>query len=227
MDDFRRSFREHVTTVLDEERGRDEVLQQCGGAALAILRTRPADVLAIAHEKLHSFPYKDVPECWRRLYTEAALWNICMIDRNDEWLSQTVRTLDMAVILTGAPGRYDFVQGLLRLLAQYVAETDGLMGSSIGLQSSSSRDHHVETNGSSKRRKVELSIPETFDARSVPKISLHYPLHRLGCLTLDLFETQLKEGLLPFIIQDTIEHWPAFSDSSRTWSNPQIGRAHV
>lgn len=49
-------------------------IRDCGPAPLAILLTRPDDVIRLAHEKLHAFPFKDVPACWRRLYTEAALW---------------------------------------------------------------------------------------------------------------------------------------------------------
>jgi Cupin-like domain len=49
-------------------------INECGSAPLSILRTRPYPVQRLAHDRLHAFPFKDVPVCWRRLYCEAALW---------------------------------------------------------------------------------------------------------------------------------------------------------
>src|ERR1700712_322414 len=90
-----------IHTVSKPFNSSDSIFQS-GTAPLSILQQRPDDVLQLAHERLHSFPYKDVPECWRRLYTEAALWQAVNLDSEDNPETKFVEILDMAVILTGA-----------------------------------------------------------------------------------------------------------------------------
>ena len=105
-------FLTQLSNILHNEHGNDSDLAARGDAVLSVLSERPDEVLTIAHEKLHSFPYKDVPICWRRLYTEATLWQMTRL-KPENWLSTTVKALDMAIILTGAPGRYEDIQSLL------------------------------------------------------------------------------------------------------------------
>lgn len=56
-----------------EETVASETIHFCGLGPLKIIESRPDEVLDLAHQKLHTWPYKNVPMCWRRLYEDAAL----------------------------------------------------------------------------------------------------------------------------------------------------------
>ncbi|KAA8570528.1 hypothetical protein EYC84_002795 [Monilinia fructicola] len=80
------------------------------------------DMLALAKEKFYAYPFKDVPECWRALYLEASLLKFSTLasrkpsstkDKGDtplelditcdKAMDQMVETMDMALIMVGAP----------------------------------------------------------------------------------------------------------------------------
>ncbi|KAI4089650.1 MAG: hypothetical protein LQ344_005221 [Seirophora lacunosa] len=66
----------------------------CPASALALLRRarNPDPLLALAHSRLHAFPFDAVPACWRRLYTDASIAravavmreNLLSLDDEDE-----------------------------------------------------------------------------------------------------------------------------------------------
>ena len=110
-----------------DDGGEDEIAL-CGRPALAILEQDPDMCMRMAYQKLHDVPYKDVGSCWRRLYTDAALRKVLVklercareghadgeryedsvdvdVDEGEDWLTDVVESLDMALILTGAPRR--------------------------------------------------------------------------------------------------------------------------
>ncbi|KAI9833790.1 MAG: hypothetical protein M1819_003524 [Sarea resinae] len=51
----------------------EDAIAACGASVLAILPRRPADCLRLARTKLHVYPFKEVPLCWRRLFEDASL----------------------------------------------------------------------------------------------------------------------------------------------------------
>jgi hypothetical protein len=129
---------------LGKELGRpyniDDPILECGHAVLSVLNTHPQDVIRLSHARLHAFPFKDVPESWRRLFCDASLWEFnakqsqlvsylqnlppCEPDDADEVLTQfdshlshLVFLLDNALILTGAPGRFALVTEQLAMLS--------------------------------------------------------------------------------------------------------------
>ena len=95
----------------------DDPIHECGDSVLKLLLARPDDLIRLAHDKLHSYPFKDVPTSWRRLYTDASISKAISeikthsqagrLEENDfqGWQTDVVRLLDMAVIMTGAPHR--------------------------------------------------------------------------------------------------------------------------
>jgi hypothetical protein len=63
----------------------DDDVNHCGEEALSLLNeTDSEDALKLAHGKLYSVHFKDVPLCWRRLYTEASLWLAASYLKEDE-----------------------------------------------------------------------------------------------------------------------------------------------
>ena len=98
----------------------NDPLLRCGPEALSQIITTPDIPLKLANEKLHVFPFKDVDICWRRLYTDAGISRAIRLIRNDtgseDWLNQTIKQLDMVLIMTGAPLREEMVERILSRL---------------------------------------------------------------------------------------------------------------
>ncbi|MBW0485275.1 hypothetical protein O181_024990 [Austropuccinia psidii MF-1] len=89
-------------------------------------------LLILADEKLLSYSYKEVPDCWRQLYTDSTLIKVSSIFANQvaqkELLSEQhcrdmIRLLDMTLIVAGAPGkgRKDVVYFLINKLQSYLS----------------------------------------------------------------------------------------------------------
>jgi hypothetical protein len=102
--------RDELSTAQD-----DDSIIDCGRAALALLHSNPDLARKLAYQKLHDVPYKEVKTGWRRLYTDASLQRVLVViegyldisERAHEigaWLDEVVKLLDMALILTAAPG---------------------------------------------------------------------------------------------------------------------------
>jgi hypothetical protein len=185
-------------------------------------------VLQLAHEKLHAFPYKDVPESWRRLYTEASLWKAIKLQHKD-WISEVIKVLDMAVIMTGAPGRHKAIQSLLKWLQASLLANDLSDGKLIAIAEPASGAHLSCLKSLHKRRKIEQDIPNTFPDRIAKRVNLMKPLRRFVSPSLPTFEKLLaqdyhsnnKQGPMPFIITDALKHWPALCEPERSWNNPR------
>lgn len=222
MEVIKELFAQRVTALIEQEHGKDDSITNCGSAVLSMLGTRPEEALAVAHEKLHSFPYKDVPTCWRRLYTEATL-RMLMKLTSDDWLSKTVKALDMAIILTGAPDRYDDFQALLQWLGRNMMISGNVDEDNEKAQQLSLNHCADRANGRSKRRKLLQETLRNFPKAVAQNMKLSYPLPRLSSPSLAAFEKRLNDddGLRPFIMTNTINHWPAIEDPDSAWSNPR------
>ncbi|GAA5834231.1 hypothetical protein JCM5353_006956 [Sporobolomyces roseus] len=66
-------------------------------------------LLCLSNEKINSYPYREVPLCWRRLYTDSTLLkSISQLhehDTSEDVLLGVIRDLDLALIVAGAPGQ--------------------------------------------------------------------------------------------------------------------------
>jgi hypothetical protein len=201
-------------------------IQKCGPALLTIQKY-PEEVQRLAHSRLHAFPFKDVPAEWIRLYCEATLWMVYykLKSLDDDWsaaeevmkesISETVRLLDMTLIMTGGSGRRDLIFKVLEQLSGVTLE---------------------DSNGPNKRRKitkgsevsVQSKIPHSFPESSRSAFPpIKQPILRMNDLTLEQFQNHLdsshiknqKSGTLPIIITSSITEWPAMS--TRKWSDPE------
>ncbi|OCK84098.1 jumonji domain-containing 5 [Lepidopterella palustris CBS 459.81] len=212
--DIIRSTHEELSASLSDN---DEI-HGCGQAALSILPARPDACIRLAHEKLHAYPYKDVPTCWRRLYTEGSLWKILQIlkKQQGDWVTEVIRILDMALILTGGFGRKELIEKIFNTLSKII---------------SASQTKEL-SNRPSKRQKLEnnclehnltpspLGIPSSFPNSTIPPPTLRFSILRVHNLSLEAFQTHLSSGAspTPLIITDALTHWPALS--SRKWTYP-------
>ncbi|KAF9973837.1 hypothetical protein BGZ73_002867 [Actinomortierella ambigua] len=110
-----------------------------------------------AYEKLNAFPYRQVPACWRELYTDAgllhglALWYPLSTDISDHRTEQrgnhhdpasesvetrrlAIRVLDKALVLAGAcgPGRKTLIMDAIEALEREIENMTLLSTSPIG-----------------------------------------------------------------------------------------------
>lgn len=177
-------------------------IHECGTAATSLILRRPNDLIRLAHDKIHSFPFSSVPTCWRRLYTDASIMKAVLAIRSalesfkgkviedDKWVTEAVKTLDMALIMTGAPLRENMVEELIEALQT-----------------------HLETSRPSKRRRVEDSFPVSNFSAPI----LKFPIPRRIAITMSEFEKHLRDPT-PLVIQGALDNWPALHE--RPWRSP-------
>jgi hypothetical protein len=224
---------EEITTLTRSEltsQQDDDDIQQCGQPALSLLPRAPDLCLQFAYQKLHDVPYRDVKRCWRRLYTDAALWKVWGIleGRNngkdemrrageeEDWVTQVVQVLDMALILTGAPAREELIELVFAALKSTVEDEDIQQGC-------------WSAERSAKRRKVDNTIrsryrdpsnSDCFPTTIIEAPELRLPIPRTRNLSLEAFQSRLSkpETQRPMIIEEALDYWPALSE--RPWTKP-------
>jgi len=192
-------------------------IRECGRAALALLPTEPSVCKELAYQKLHDVPYREVKECWRRLYVDATLWNVVeVVEKREEhgsgggWIDEVVRLLDMALILTGAPAREKLVELWFAALKAVLPTHSSLNTEDLG---SSERPY--------KRRKLSPTMPSRFPSTlPTPTPMLRHPLPRTRDLSLEAFQARVANTSThaPIIIEGAIQHWSALDE--RPWSSP-------
>jgi len=194
-----------------------------------LLQRRLDDLISLAKEKFYAFPFKDVPECWRRLFTDASILKACSLvvqDRlklfegqndhgdvleNDSVMIDTiVNTLDLAIIMAGAPGveRRVWIEKIMDLL-------EPLCESLL----------KVKEARPSKRRKLYSFIEnDTFPESTAFVPPVRHPVARAVLPSFNKFEKYMTTprdpdiGPKPLIIENVMEHWPARND--RPWKLP-------
>ena len=198
----------------------NDPILDCPPSTRSILPSYPAALIHLAHAKLHSYPFSEVPICWRRLFTDAsigqAIWvvtdgveaieNAGSVEdadggkigsgegRREDWVQEAVRLLDMAVIMVGAPEREEMIEELLSALQTYVEE-------------------QADEPPRKKRRKEDDAFQT--EGKNVPEIQKQIPIR--AALSMEAFGKHLNTGL-PLVIQHALSHWPALHE--RPWNSP-------
>lgn len=210
-------------------------LQPCGSGAVQLhsaityslwrhtsynVLSRINDLLRLSTTKLNAFPYRDVPLCWRRLYTDASILKAVVqinsfVDRYcnqdaggerkiclDDEDAEIVKTLDMALIMAGAPGngRQEVIVVLLAQLDSCVSEIEG-----------------TRERRSGKRKKPHAS-DSLLPLRPPPAPEIMHPIDRLDkSPSVERFQSHLNGANTPIIIANLVSHWPALT--TRPWSS--------
>lgn len=194
-----------ITEELDQEVP-GETIHLCGLSPLFTLAARPADALGLAHEKLYTWPYDEIPTEWRRLYEDACirvavqeLEKIFLPDGNgdhpalnidchnismayERYFASAVKHLDKAVFVAGAPGRKFLIDSTLEVLEAYLAE--------VG----------------------ECPPKSALNAYRPQPLNTSQPIPRLQePIALEAFQSHLDCYGGPLIIPGTFKHWPALS----------------
>lgn len=186
----------------------NDTIHLCGTAPLSILSAKSDKVLQLATQKLHTWPYQQVPIQWRRLFEEASLHIVASLlddevkvkkssvenekgtkrrrldvdEPTDDWLGKVVQVLDRAVIMSGAPGRKTLIDAILEQLDSYI-----------------SPEALVKPRPS---QKLTIVPPEKLETQ-------HEITHSPDALDFEAFQQHLDTSTTPLIIPDSFDHWPA------------------
>lgn len=188
----------------------DEIVQ-CGIDVAKDFKSkaRVDELFELADQKIHVFPFKNVPKCWFRLYTDTSIIRaIILINELEKKLgltgehslgsqivSEIVRLLDMALIMAGGVGHEQMIQVLLdwaksRLsLHSIPRKRPGRLHST---------DHRLAA-------EVQQQLP--LRTTSIPAI--RKPIQRSHRPPLLTFQKHMNENKIPVILTGTLDHWPA------------------
>ncbi|XXG99128.1 hypothetical protein Hte_005462 [Hypoxylon texense] len=204
------------------------------------------DILSISYAKFYAFVFKDLPTCWRQLYTDASILKFCLsflqhpylyrqathceayeapLDEAGCKLGELVKILDLALILAGAAGEQrgrKWVNDTLELLYVVWREAAVPKGS-LALEPPKKRSKlalPLNTASSIDEMKTEdvFSMAEPF----TPPVK--HPIKRVDDLPMEAFQAymdnprDLKLGPEPLIIRGSIRDWPAVT--TNPWSKP-------
>ncbi|KAI1503845.1 hypothetical protein F5X99DRAFT_77676 [Biscogniauxia marginata] len=215
-------------------RERRELAAAAGGEALTLKRLE--DLASIAYAKFYAFLYKDLPVCWRQLYTDARILKFCLLvlrspygagyreaamttaqhdsdaDDDDGTPDELVRTLDLAVILAGAAGEQRgrrWIDTALELLRLAHAEA----GASAG-------------KGAKLGEPAPESEARTFSTEEPFAPPVKRPVRRVAALSMEDFQTYMDRsapgpGPEPFVMRGAIDDWPALTGAAGgPWNRP-------
>ncbi|KAF2262733.1 Clavaminate synthase-like protein [Lojkania enalia] len=211
-----------------------DAIRECGRPALSLLSRDPDMCIRLAYQKLHDVPYKEVKACWRRLYTDAALWKALRLlerlegelrgepeenDGNEDLTTKIVRVLDMALILAGAPGREEIVELIFSAL-RGVLEGEQRRDE-IGRPSKRRRLDHQD-----KGPTFQETVMDRFPLTALNEPRFRCPMSRVENISLEAFQSRIeKPDIQPFIITGAINHWPALNE--RPWAKPSYLLSHT
>ncbi|KAJ6043396.1 hypothetical protein N7499_005823 [Penicillium canescens] len=212
----------------------DDPILQCGDELRDLLLTNYEKVKDIANTKLHVFPFKNVQECWRRLYTDASIIHACVIasglskgssEPDFNVLQQIQKLKDAGTELTvslHAPWLSQVVEILDNALIMTGApRREKLIESLLSTLEVATETQEAE-NGSdedmrpshAKRRKLS---PPLFPPNALPEPRLEFPIPRLSAPSFDSIERHIEDIRTPLIITNALDHWPALS--GRPWAS--------
>lgn len=223
-------LRDHLSAPLP---GNDPI-RECEPSILEKLQTHPSEVMSVAHEKIHVFPFKDVRKCWLRAWVEGSMWRAIEIlqgkGEESDWVAEVVRIADMALILAGGVGRERACEWIFDVLERML-EQDGKQNERPAKRQRLSVHDYGDTH-----RPQWPNIQKSFPSSTVRAPPLRHPIPRHENLSLDVFQAHLDTAAKsqnsknedlpgdlpePIIITSALDHWPAVSDPSRRWSNPR------
>ena len=147
------------------------------------------DSVRLCDERFLAYTFRDVPECWRRLYTDATLLGAVARMRSGgeiDW-RDAVRRLDMALIVAAAPG-----EGRCEAVHELIAELQRTRLDDVELGSAS----------------VPVGDAE-LRAEAVDMPSVDRPIRRLAPAELDAATLRQLQSSEPFVVAGGAMDWPA------------------
>lgn len=202
----------------------DDAIHDCGSAPLRIIETRPDDVLSLAHEKLHTWKFSDVSECWSRLYEEASLWkSVSLLSERTALESPRghKRKRDDPRVAVDEAQEHDGISPSTSS-DDWIAKVVYILDMAVILTGAPRRRHLIIQIFESL--KLFLDPPDDSLAGSFPSTSTETlptdTFTRKERLDFLAFQKHLDMNPKPLIMSGAIHDWPAVADPKHLWSDP-------
>ena len=196
-------------------RPNDEIIH-CGVDISKDLVARVDELFDLADQEIHVFPFKDVPKCWFRLYTDTSIVRAAVLlaeyeSKTKLWqqavtsvpgpaiIDDIVSILDMALIMAGGVGREEMIQTLLSHIEEIIEGSTNYIGEPRPVSAHISLPSYCD----------ELPLEVT----SIPVITK--PIPRLHRPPQECFQKHMDDVRAPVILTGTLKHWPAME----TWKS--------
>ncbi|KAL2177145.1 uncharacterized protein P884DRAFT_285291 [Thermothelomyces heterothallicus CBS 202.75] len=210
-----------------------------------LLLRRLDDLISVAYSKFYAYLFKELPTCWRQLYTDASILKFALlyiswpvtdaslrgqydVAAAEKELDDMIKALDLAIILAGAAGDRRGRQWINRAFALLEEVWQAASPESAARPPPSPPlDERPQ-----KRPKTSAQSPPPNPWQDAPSFSSYEPftppvtrpVRRVHDLSLDEFQTYLTKrennapGPLPLVITGLISDWPALT--TRPWRKP-------
>lgn len=207
----------------------NESIHLCGPAVIALLESRPEEVLDLAYEKLHTWPYQHVPTFWRRLYEDAALWRLvhnlrgrtvksCFATshKRRKTVSSVLRSSDAEEHLPGSQLAAD-EEGTTAWLDQIVKDLDTAISRS-GAPGRAALFEKLFCQLDACSNNEDLNgIPHDFPVPSPQPLETKHGIPRAAVhLPFEDFQHHLEFSTSPLVIPGSLSEWPALD----CWNDP-------
>jgi len=194
---------------------------------LQLLQRRLDDLISVSYARFYAYLFKDLPVCWRQLYTDASILKFSLLFLSwagegvrvskESLLDDMVRTLDLALILAGAAGekrgRGWIDRAFLLLEEVWRGSVNEITGPGIG-------EDAVETVDRRQPKRRRLSAETTPNPwNETPSFSttepfmppVKHPVRRISAIPMEEFQTYLNKDRSPepLVISGLIDEWPA------------------
>ncbi|KAI5868584.1 Clavaminate synthase-like protein [Durotheca rogersii] len=214
----------------------------------SLISKRLEDILSITYSRFYAYLFRDLPTCWRQLYTDASILKFCFNVVGSPYiygghltsrgaadserphgdgceLGELVKVLDFALILAGAAGKQrgrSWINGALDLLhAVWADSTPPESVPDIGQTRERSRPGQAPDSWPSD---VGIEAGDTFSADEPFGPPVRFPIKRVDALSMESFQAYIdnprdtKLGPEPLIIRGSMENWPALT--TNPWCRP-------
>ncbi|KAJ5167357.1 uncharacterized protein N7482_006138 [Penicillium canariense] len=218
----------------------DDPILQCSDDLQTLLFDETEKALELADRKLRVFPFKDVHNSWRRLYTDASVVKACLViirnyDLNPQAPQAAGNKLDVPKLIQEVKkaktdiqiiSHSSWISDVIHVLDKALLMTGGLLREKLIetlLSTLQAATYDTEDPDNSddetakpptKRRKISQPL---FPPESVPGPRLKHPVERVSAPSFDAMQNHISDIRTPLVITDAVDHWPAMS--TRPWNS--------
>lgn len=243
---------EHLLTLLDDilktisSPPSTDSIKACPASTRAILKTHPASLIKLAHSKIHSYAFCEVPACWRRLFTDASVYEAVRLVKAEVGDSENgkLKRWDRGVkrkrkrkrkaidkdeegVSDGegnsSCGGYEDMRNEKGRQEDWVQKVVRLLDMAVIIAGGPQREDMIEGLLLTLQDYVEgqqtqesQRTSHAFPTEVTNAPLLQYPISKRSKLSTTAFERYLQNAQ-PLVIQNALECWPALQE--RSWSN--------
>ena len=239
---------DHICELLSSSPLTDPI-NACPPSTRAVLKIYPASLIKLAYTKIHSYPFSEVPVCWRRLFTDASIYEAIKIVRAELRTTQIKRVERCDGENRGVKRKWwstenegskkspdhhegeregegeqgDWIQKVVRLLDMAVIMAGAPQREETIEAFLSALQEHIH---SLQKGGLVPGFPwkkghSNDDAFSADVTEPPCIKHPiLTCSNLSMTAFEKESARArPLVIQNALEHWPALRE--RSWKSPQ------